>query len=500
MPLGRLIARARLRSRKFDPENSPFSLEELVCQPCFHGVKLHLLVVATGPRALSWAPALIVRLSKNPYIETRAIVDDVVPRLIQTTRVIPNLELYTTNPLSRTLTDVSELLYWADLLVCVPLALDDILKMETGEPETLVQRVLRHWDEERAILIYPGIDEASCPDPWTLPQLEDLPKGVDCMRFMEPITLHCEPPAGTKDRLSWKGFDQLVSIIEHQAGMLQVGCDSEVTADSMPLIAGHVKVRTKLPPEVWTLIMTYTGDWELSTAIGVYSTLPMPPLWTLNPKNPLDPVKVYEHELEWTVLTKDSVTVCQKLSEAPSNFRMLPVLVIKLLVKFKLVDVLTWLANKRPDLFSVLDDDTLPTLASAIYPRTEVLEFWRQNRGWACFYTSDAMDIASANGHVQILDWWWKYSGLPMLYTSEVWDEASSHGHIHLLNWWRIAAISLDATKELRTHSPILRAAKHGQVGAVRWWLSSGLPVRFRSIPGGPAPSGTSRSWKLCGS
>src|SRR5688500_10235463 len=99
--------------------------------------KFHLLVVACGPRDTSWAQALVVRLSKNPLIETRAIVDDVVPRLSQTTNVLRNQSMRSS--LGEDFNDIHfykkqsyTLVEWADLMVCVPLDADAISKMLAG--------------------------------------------------------------------------------------------------------------------------------------------------------------------------------------------------------------------------------------------------------------------------------------------------------------------------------------------------------------------------------
>lgn len=118
--------------------------------------KFHLLVVACGPRDTSWAQALVVRLSKNPLIETRAIVDDVVPRLSQTANVLRNRSLLSS--LGEDFNDIHfykkqsyTLTEWADLMVCVPLDADAISKMLAGIADSVIGEVLRGWDTAKAV-------------------------------------------------------------------------------------------------------------------------------------------------------------------------------------------------------------------------------------------------------------------------------------------------------------------------------------------------------------
>lgn len=126
-----------------------------------HNRKLHLLVTATGPRDTSWAQALVVRLSKNPQIEARAIVDDVVPRLTQTIIVMQNRSLVLgmndrADDTEFYRQQAFELVEWADLMVCVPLDADSIAKMLMGVTDTFLGEVLRGGILRRTLCWFPA--------------------------------------------------------------------------------------------------------------------------------------------------------------------------------------------------------------------------------------------------------------------------------------------------------------------------------------------------------
>ncbi|CEJ85695.1 hypothetical protein VHEMI03849 [[Torrubiella] hemipterigena] len=446
--------------------------------------KLRLLVAATGPRDTSWAQALVVRLSKHPQIETRAIVDDVVPRLTQTIIVMQNrsfalgqgdraddIEFYRQQAF--------ELVEWADLMVCIPLDADGISKMLAGITDTFLGEVLRGWNTQKSMVLVPGMSTHMWTNPMTKRQLRKIQRKWTWIRPVTPILWHFEGEPNPKRVLNWTGFNEVLGIIQNQADLLGLGRDVEF-ATSIPTIpdSSDTKVRSKLPPEIWTLILDYAGDWELAKALGMYTNLPMPGQWTLQPSDPLDPLKVYEHELEWTVLTCNSAAICKKLSQSPPNFVDVPALVVKLVIRFALIEVLAYMEANRPDLFRAFDGTTLPTKASAFYPRTDVLDYWLQSKWFKDkhIYDAEAVDVASKNGHVRVLDWWWRRSGLPLRYTEAALEQASGKGHLLVLEWWRDSAAQ-DESVVLRPGRSLLWATQHGKADVLRWWDASGIPI-----------------------
>lgn len=506
--------------------------------------KLHLLVAATGPRDTSWANALVVRLSKNSSFEMRAIVDDVIPRLSQTVVVIPNRAM-TSLPASSDEPDrdvdfyrqqAFELVEWADLMVLAPIDADTMAKMLAGIADTFLLEVLRSWDVSNKILLIPGMSTHMWKNPVTKRHMSKIHRKCHWIRPMPPILwTYNDDPKSPKRNVDWSGFNDVLSIIKNQADLMGLGRDVDVVTQNLGLFySGTPKVHAKLPPEIWSIILEFTQDWELAQALGIYTSLPMPQPWSRHPKNPNDPLKVYEHELEWLVLTGDTPSICKKLLQSPANFHDLPYLVVKLIMRFSLIQVLSWMEANRPDLYKAFEGKVLPTKASAYYGRPDVLDYWRgsrifregrartnasdgsssthssasgspvtkkpnnrttsssgssrtgtgtgtstkdnDNEDLSHLYDAEAMDGASKNGFVHVLDWWWRRSGLPLVFTEAALEQASGKGHLLVLEWWRDAATQDDRIV-LRPGKSLLWAAQQGQVAVIRWWVASGIPV-----------------------
>lgn len=445
--------------------------------------KLRLLVVAAGPRDTAWAHALIVRLSKNPDIEMRAIVDDVVPRMTQTIIAMENMSFAVGHP--GYAEDVEfyrhqayELVEWAHILVCVPLDADGIAKMLAGIADTLMGEVLRGWSPQKSIILVPGMSTAMWNNPVTRRHLTKLQKNWKWVQVLEPILWHYEGQPHPKRVPSWNSFHQVLRIVQNRADLLGLGRDIRGTT---PVLLRSYRDETNcrsLPPEIWTLILEYADDWELAKALGVYTKLPVPKIWQLQPKEEIDPLRVYEHELEWAALTDTPRAVCKKLSEAPLEFKHLSALFIKLIIRFANTEVLEFLEANRPDLFMALDGTTIPTKASSFFPSIKILRYWKQSAWFQDehMYDSEAVDGASKYGHIHILDWWWRQSGLPLRYTEAALEQASAHGHTGVLQWWQDATLQ-DESVVLRPGRALLWAAQFGQADVLRWWHASKISV-----------------------
>lgn len=446
--------------------------------------KLRLLVAATGPRDTSWAQTLVIRLSKNPHIEMRAVVDDVVLRLTQTAIVLENSSL--TAGQAEHAEDIDffhqqafNLVEWADLLVCVPLTADGIAKMLAGVADTLLGEILRGWNIQKNIILVPGMSTHMWSNPLTKRHLGKLQKKWNWIRIMTPILWHYEGDMNPKRVPNWNGFNELLAIIKNQADLLGLGQEVEIAtaATVVPEPSMNMKC-VRLPPEIWTMILDHAGDWEMAKALGIYTNLPMPAPWSLEPRDPADPFKVYEHELEWTVLTGSSAAICKKISQSPPTFQYAPALMVKLIIRFGLIDVLAYMEANRPNLLDAFDGTTLPTNASAFYPRTDVLDFWKSSKWFRGrhIYDAEAVDGASKNGHVRVLDWWWRRSGMALRYTETALEQASARGHLLVLEWWRDAEVQ-DEKIVLRPGRSLLWASQFGQVDVLKWWDASGIPV-----------------------
>ncbi|KAL7946559.1 hypothetical protein V8C42DRAFT_321030 [Trichoderma barbatum] len=447
---------------------------------------LRLLITATGTRHSSWAQPLVVRLSKDRRIEMRAVVDDPSPRLNQLIITIQNSPIVQEQtgpedlPSRRSGLNICDLVDWADLLVCVPLDVKNIETLLVGGGDTFLDDLLRSWNEaQKACIMVPGMDDHAWLSPLVQKHLGEVQGEWPCIRVMQPILWHYEDAAHPQQATNWSGFRDLLDLIQNQADLLNLGRDGEATKGAVTMSEDHTRTLPGLPFELWSKALTFTGDWELAAALGISTSLPIPTEWNTRVEDLRDPLLIYSHELERTVLTCNTAAICRKLSQAPADYHILPALVVKLITRFALVEVLTFLENNYPQLFKAFDGAFLPTKASAYYPQVKILDYWKnsphfQNRH---VYDTEAMDGASKNGHVHILQWW-KQSELPLLYTKVSLEQASSNGLISVLNWWRDAA-ALDHNIALKPGRSLLWAATNGQVDVLRWWHASGIQTGY---------------------
>lgn len=444
---------------------------------------LHLLVAANGPRDVAFAEAIAVRLSKDQRITTRAVVDEMTHRLAQEIIVLQNRSLGRGASAGSREVEVaqrqaSELVEWADLLVLAPIDADTLAKMMCGMSDTLLLEVLRSWDASKRILLIPGMSTQMWENPVTKRQMSKLHRKWGWIRVMPPILWHYDKANNPRRVVEWDGFNEVVGIIKNQADFLKLGHDIEISAQPATPPAATKKARTTLPPEIWSMIFEFTNDWELATCFGVFTNLEMPTSqgWRREPKDPNDPLQVFMHELEWTLLTADTQAVCDKLARAPPSFRDLSALAVHLIFKFSLTGVLAYLEANHAHIFKCFDGKTIPTKASAYYGRTDILDWWARSPSFLeKQYDAEALNGASGRGFVHVLEWW-RRSGLPLKYTETAFENASSNGHVHVLEWWREAGLQ-DPSIVPKPGRSLLAAAQWGQLAVIRWWEESGIPV-----------------------
>ncbi|KAK3303380.1 flavoprotein [Chaetomium strumarium] len=446
---------------------------------------LHLLVASNGPRDVAFAEAIAVRLSKETQITTRAVVDEMTHRLAQEILAVQNRSLRLGAGDGSRLKDIescqqqaSELVEWTDLLVLAPIDADNLAKMMCGISDTLLLEVLRSWDASKRILMIPGMSTQMWENPVTKRQMSKLHRKWGWIRVMPPILWHYDNSAHPKRIVEWDGFTELLGIIKNQADFLKLGHDVEVSAHPGASPAISTKARSTLPPEIWSMIFEFTNDWELATCLGVFTTLEMPTSqgWRREPKDPNDPLQVFMHDLEWTLLTANTKAVCDKLAQAPTTFHDLSALAVHLIFKFSLTGVLTYIESNLPHIFKCFDGKTIPTKASAYYGRTDILDWWARSPSFLeKQYDAEALNNASGRGFIHVLDWW-RRSGLPLKYDEQALEMASSKGHVHVLEWWRETSMQ-DPTIVLKPGRSLLAAAQWGQLAVIRWWEESGIPV-----------------------
>jgi hypothetical protein len=487
--------------------------------------KLRVLVASNGSKDVAQAEALVVRLSKNSKIETRAIVDEEAyptHRLSQETLTLQNKTLKPSRETDEGQKHLErqevefyrqqayELCEWADMMVLAPIDADTFAKMLHGITDCLLLEILRGWDISKKLLLVPGMTTLMWENPTTKKQLSKIRRKWQWVRVMQPILWHYDNgPA--KCLVGWDGFNELVDVIKNQAELLVIGHDVDIaTSAAAHLSRCSMKTGALLPPEIWHLIFEYVGDWEIARALHIHANIPTPIEWQRGNHRPKDEVHRYMRSLEWTILTSPVHQIIQKLETAPKDMRYLSGLCVKLIIKFCLTGVLAFLETNLKDVFwSSFGQKLLPTKASAVYGRTEILEWWRTSPTFLSKdYTAEAIDGASKSGFLHVLDWWLK-SGLPLKYTEVALEQASSKGHILVLEWWKQVSLHpesyyRDATIRHRYGSPatgeaqgpstpsesqpalhlkpgkaLLAAAQNNQPLVLRWWDSSGIPTSF---------------------
>ena len=485
--------------------------------------KLRVLVASNGSKDVAQALALVVRLSKNTKIETRAIVDEEAypaHRLSQETLTLQNKCFKPCRETDEAQKGIErqqiefyrhqayELSDWADIMVVAPIDADTFAKMLHGITDCLLLEILRGWDVSKKILLVPGMTTSMWENPMTKKQLSKVRRKWQWVRVMQPILWHYDDKGPSKCFVGWDGFNELVDVIKNQAELMTIGHDVDIAASGAASLARYnMKTDALLPPEIWTLIFEYVGDWEVSRALNVYANLPTPPEWHPQANEPKDELHMYMRSLEWTVLTSPVPKIIDKLKTAPEDMKYLSGLCVKLIIKFCLTDILTFMETNFKDVFwASFGQKLLPTKASAVYGRTEILEWWRTSPTFLSKdYTWEAIDGASKSGFVHVLDWW-RRSGLPLKYTESALEQASSKGHILVLEWWKQASTNQgsyhtdsearhrhgsNAAQEaesattaeqqpalrLKPGKSLLTAAQNNQPLVMRWWDNSGIPV-----------------------
>ncbi|KXJ96757.1 hypothetical protein Micbo1qcDRAFT_155389 [Microdochium bolleyi] len=450
--------------------------------------KLRLLVAANGARDVAFAHTIAIRLLKDAQIETRALVDDVPPRLMHDILAMENRSLATlaidANERTRDAIEAArhtaaELVEWADLLVLAPIDADHLAKMMGGIADTTLLELLRAWDVSKKILLVPGMSVQMWENPMTKKQLSKIKRKWNWVRVMSPVLWNYEGQSPNKRTVSWDGLNDLIGIIKNQAELMCLGHDVEVAAQKAAAQpTNHKRIQTGLPTEIWTLIFEHVGDWELARALNIYTNLRTPTEWRTKRIDLVDPVSIYMHDLEWLILScPGSDAICQMLSEAPKGLRYVSSLAVKLIIKFSLIDVLTYLETHLSKVFwASFSAKLLPNKASGVYGRVDILDWWNTSPSFLKKeYDAEALDNASRMGYIHVLDWWLR-SGLPLKYTEVALEQASSKGHLFVLEWWRDAALQDDSI-QLKPGRSLLSAAQQGQTAVLRWWETSGIPV-----------------------
>ena len=215
---------------------------------------------------------------------------------------------------------------------------------------------------------------------------------------------------------SWEATEELVDAVRNQVDLMNIGQGLDVSpshkAVFAPLRRGSKKAGNLLPPELWTMIFDFTGDWELAQRLHVYTNLAPPADWKAH-SSTRGP-RTYMERLELTIL-RGNLADLRHFIDTEGVPRWLSKLCIKLIMRFAMTPVLAYLETTHRDLFWATFGHTfLPDKASSVFGRTEILEFWRTSPSFLTKeYNNEALDGASRAGFINVLEWW-QNSGLPL--------------------------------------------------------------------------------------
>ena len=378
--------------------------------------------------------------------------------------------------------EAAELCDWADMLVLAPIDANNLAKMLHGHTDDLLQEILRTWNVSKKILLVPGMSALMWENPMTKKQLTKIRRKWNWIQVLQPILWNFVDD--DKKVTSWEATEELFEAVRNQVDLMNIGQGLEVSPTRQAGFApGKMSKKNTniLPPELWTIIFDFNGDWELAQKLHIYTNLTPPTDWTshTSPKGPRN----YMEALEFTILRGNLADVKHFIA-THSVPRWLSKLCIKLIMRFAMTPLLAHLETNHKDLFWTTFGHTfLPDKASSAFGRTEVLEFWRTSPSFLTKeYNAEALDGASRAGFVNVLEWW-QHSGLPLKFTEAALEQASSQGHLAVLEWWKNQSTAVDDTSasvdsskvRLKPGKSICYATQNGHTEVVRWWVQSGI-------------------------
>jgi len=252
-----------------------------------------------------------------------------------------------------------------------------------------------------------------------------------------------------------------------------------------------------LPVEILADIFDHLGDWEISCALGIPTSLPAPSDW--NNALPID--------LAMLTGSIPLIRAADPAATPPSKHAAIAA------VRFGYVNVLEFLITQyHPVFLSTFKDDLIPFHASK-HGRTAVLSWWKHgveqhpelvhppkpgsiaravdrasrsgkvesldwwvSSGLPLEYTEAALEGASAKNHITVLEWWKHQhhtNNLP-LKVGRVMELASQAGHVDVLKWWAMSHLEYTYDRHVMHHASCM-----GKVEVLQWWLGSGLQVIF---------------------
>ena len=239
-----------------------------------------------------------------------------------------------------------------------------------------------------------------------------------------------------------------------------------------------------LPLELVAQIIDHIGDWELSKAVGLTTSLKVPLAWGRATR------------LDLAILSLDLA----KVKATPGPFYMCSA---KAAIRFSAVEIIDYLFSRHRHCFDKTLGQILPAHAS-LEGSIPALKWWRDNYAHIKPAGCAALDGASLNGHVDVCEWWLRESGQPLKYSEAALENASARGHLHMLQWWKASQLPLKIGKVMELASgaghlailefwrrsgeefkydkvPLQHASVAGRVDSLEWWATSGLQMIYDS-------------------
>lgn len=382
---------------------------------------------------------------------------------------------------------------WADLLFIVVDA-SMVSLMLAGYTTDVILHVLRCWDTSKRIVMLPEMSIDQWKHPIWKKQLSKLQRKWDWVQVLSPALWdfaesplnHSQPgpnPLGTESTLEidwqWEGPEGIMDAIHSEAQTVLRPSHSKLIKSLTRISSAHSDCsRSRLPLEIWTNILDHLGDWELATALGIYTHLATPHEWhSLVPR-----AGNKSKSLEYTILTQPMSQIKAYFTDNTTNKQptTLSPIATRLIFRFSMTDLLTYLALHQKDIFwTSFGLALLPHKASLVYNSPTILQWWLNCPAVIKKeYGPEAMDGASRAGFVEVLDWWLN-SGLPLWYTEKALESASAKGHVEVLEWWKTNSEKLAGTPRelpLKVGKSILLAAQAGRTQSISWWEESEIP------------------------
>lgn len=255
----------------------------------------------------------------------------------------------------------------------------------------------------------------------------------------------------------------------------------------------------KLPPEIITLILKHTRDYELAVALGLKHALPETTPWaeqstrldrailtgnlmkvqdiyngTSNATPFSPPTASFSLDSSTTTTTMSSsespkATLVRQTTQSIIPCRRFSRWGARCMIRFAYIHILDWLYKVDPDQVHAVCDELLPEVASA-WGRVEVLDwaYRKSSFGIQKSISPRAIDDASRNGHVDVLEWWLKSGIEPLNYSEDALNHATIKLQISTLEWWKHSGLPLKIGNVLDFASMV----KSTSTASLDWWKS----------------------------